>query len=68
MGPLKLFEFKRLISSYKCHIAKTAKEWEVRDSIDGKRISGFGTVSGRHAKAVYVKQFLKEIKSKRGIA
>ena len=67
LGPIKLAEFKRLVGSYDCQIAKTSKEWEVRDSTDGMRISGFATVSGREVKPVYIKQFLKSVKSKRGI-
>ncbi len=68
MGPMKLPEFKRLVGSYKCKIVKTTKEWQVRDSIDGMRVSGFGTISGREVKSVYVEQFLKAIKNKRGIS
>jgi hypothetical protein len=67
MGPMKLPEFKRLIGSYQCKIIKTTKEWEVRDSIDDMRISGFATMSGREVKPIYIKQFLKAIKDKRGI-
>ncbi len=68
MGPIKLPEFKRLVGSYHCQIVKTTKEWEVRDCTDGMRVSGFATVSGREVKPVYVKQFLKALKTKRGIS
>ena len=68
MGPMKFPDFKRLVSSYQCQIVKTTKEWEVRDLTDGMRISGFATISGREVKPVYIKQFLKAIRSKRGIS
>ena len=66
MGPLKFHEFRRLVGSYGCEIVKTTKEWEVSDRQDKARISGFATVSGREVKPIYVRQFLKVIKNKRG--
>jgi len=68
LGPMKSVSFKRLVASYDCKIVRRTKEWEVRNRADGKRISSFGIVRGQEVKSVYVQQFLKAIKIKRGIS
>jgi hypothetical protein len=66
MGPMPLRKFETLVKSFGCRVERCTKEWEIRDSNDGKRVMGFATVSGRYVKRWYVDEFLKLIAVKRG--